>query len=83
MTRRFGLGVPSHLGFGAFGYGAQRVPLNAPRPGWGKGVTFAVPNGPRPFWGAHPISRETPSGQASVAVCLGCPWDPNGRNLRI
>ena len=30
----------------------------------------------RPFWGAHHISRETPPGQASVAVGLGCPWDP-------
>ena len=24
----------------------------------------------------HPISRGAPPWQASVAVCLGCPWDP-------
>ena len=30
-----------------------------------------------PFWGAHPISRGAPPWQASVTVCLGCPWDPN------
>ena len=54
MTRRFGLGVPSHLGFGAFGYGAQRVPLNAPRPGWGKGHFWVT----RGFLGSDtPVNR--------------------------
>ena len=37
----------------------------------------------RPFWAPHPIPRGAPSGQASVAVCLGCPWDPNGRNRDV
>ena len=36
-----------------------------------------------PRWAPHPISMWAPPGQASVAVCLGCPWDPNGRNLRV
>ena len=32
-----------------------------------------------PVQGAHPISREAPSGQASVVVGLGCPWGPTRR----
>ena len=33
----------------------------------------------RPFCGPHHISRGAPPWQASVAVCLGCPWDPTGQ----
>ena len=33
----------------------------------------------RPFCGPHHISRGAPPWQASVAVCLGCPWGPTGQ----